>query len=130
MADPVERELPNELKAFLFSCIDAVEQVEIVVLLCRANRPLNARAVATELGVSDPLARHHLESLVARGLLSTAVGNEVSYSYAPRSAELRRYADQLVEYYGSARTTILRFIASSPRRVKRFADAFKLREPE
>jgi hypothetical protein len=131
MDEPTEGSLPNDLRAFLFSCIDSVEQVEIVSLLCRsAPEVWTARAVARELRLSDAGARHHLETLVARGLLQTAVGAEVTYSYAPKSAELRRYADQLVDYYGSARTTVLRFIAASPRRAKRFADAFKLRDSE
>jgi predicted ArsR family transcriptional regulator len=123
-------ELPNELRAFIYSCIDSVEQAELLVLLCRSNRSWSTKAVAGELGLSDTAARHHLESLVARGLLHTTVGAEVSYSYAPKSADLRRYGDQLTEYYATARTAILRFIASSPRRVKRFSDAFKLRDPE
>jgi hypothetical protein len=123
-------DLPNELRAFLFSCIDAVEQVEIVALLAAARRPWTAHAVAMRLGVSDAVARHHLETLAARGLLQTAIGNEVTYGYGPKTADLRRYADELVERYRTARTTILRYVAASPRRVKRFADAFKLRDTE
>lgn len=124
-------DLPTELRAFVFSCIDAVEQVEILALLCRSARAWNVRGVASALGLSDAAARHHLETLAARGLLQIVIAGEVSYSYAPKSAALRRYGDQLTDYYANSRTTILRLIATNPRRsVKRFADAFKLREPE
>jgi hypothetical protein len=124
-------ELPNELRAFLYSCIDAVEQVEILVLLRRTQSGLTTRAVAAELGVPDPAARHHLETLAARGLLQPVIGQEVSYRYAPKTTHLRRYGDQLLDHYRSSRTAILRLIASSPRgSVKRFANAFKLRDPE
>jgi predicted ArsR family transcriptional regulator len=114
----------------LYSCTDSVEQVEILVLLARTVRGWTTRTVAAELGLSDAAARHHLESLVARGLLQTTVGAEVSYSYAPRSADLRRYCDQLTAHYAASRTAILRFIAASPKRLKRFSDAFKLRDSE
>jgi predicted ArsR family transcriptional regulator len=123
-------ELPAELKAFLYSCIDEVEQVEILALLCRSDRAATAHAVAVDLGLSDHVARHHLETLVARGLLQIAIGAEVSYGYAPKSVQLRRYAELLTEYYATSRTAILRFITTSPRRAKRFSDAFKLRDPE
>ena len=130
MTNPPPSELPNELKAFIYSCIDAVEQVEMLSLLAGAAQPLTTRAVAGELGIADPAARHHLETLTARGLLQTEVAADVRYRYAPKSADLRRYADDLVRFYGASRTTILRFIASSPRRVKGFSDAFKLRDPD
>jgi len=124
-------ELPTELRAFLYSCIDGIEQVEILVLLSRSDRAWSTRAVAAELGLSDAAARHHLESLAARGLLQIAIAGDVSYSYAPKTADLRRYGNELIAYYASSRTTILRFIATSPRRsMKSFADAFKLRDPE
>lgn len=123
-------ELPSELRAFLYSCIDSVEQVEILMLLCRDSRPWTARATAERLGFSDGLTRGHLETLSARGLLQISVAAEVLYAYSPKNAELRRYADQLSEHYGTARTAIMRFVASNPRRLKHFSDAFKLREPE
>jgi len=123
--------LPPELRAFLHSCIDSIEQIEILLLLQRSNRAWIARAVGAELALIGPAARSHLEMLAARGLLQIAIDKDVSYRYAPKSADLRRYGDQLALHYADSPTTILRCIASSPRRsVKQFADAFKLRDPE
>lgn len=131
MAAPPPDEIPAELKAFLFSCIDAVEQVELLVLLRQSNRGWTVRAASAELGVSDSSTRHHLETLAARGLVHITIGEEASYSYAPKRPALGGYVDQLLEHYAHSRTTILRLIASGPRRgMKRFADAFKLRDPE
>jgi predicted ArsR family transcriptional regulator len=123
-------ELPHELRAFIYSCIDGVEQVEILALLGRSGRPWNARGTAAELGLSDAQARHHLETLTARGLLQIAVARDVSYAYAPKTADLRGYADQLIDRYATSRSTVLRFISTNPHRLKRFSDAFKLRDPE
>lgn len=131
MDDPISDELPSELRAFLYSCIDAVEQVEILALLGPADRAWTVKGVAAELQISDAAVRHHLESLTARGLLHITVGQDVSYRYEPRSSTLRGYGDALVAHYARSRVTILRLIASNHRRsMKRFADAFKLRDQE
>jgi predicted DNA-binding transcriptional regulator len=124
-------ELPADLRAFLYTCIDEVEQAQILVRLQGSEGAWNARTIARELGVADAVARRHLETLVARGLLQTAVGGEVFYRYAPKSPELQRYAELLVEWWGQARTTVVRFIATTPRGpMKRFSDAFRLREDD
>ena len=130
MDTPDPHDFPSDFRAFLYSCIDSVEQVEILALLCRSDHGWTARAAGAHLGLSDTIARHHLETLSARGLLQITIANEVTYSYRPKSVDLRRYGDQLAEYYATSRTALLHFIAMSPRRVKRFADAFKLRDPE
>jgi hypothetical protein len=129
MNDP-SHNLTPELRAFLYSCFDAIEQVEILALVAQSARAWSARAIAAQLRLTDTAARHHLETLAARGLLQIAVGAEVTYAYAPKTAELRRYADELAERYAESRTTIAAFIAANARRLKRFSDAFKLRDPE
>jgi predicted ArsR family transcriptional regulator len=130
MSERPPGELPTELRAFIYSCIDAVEQVEILSLLMASTRPLSARSVASSLGLADASARHHLETLAARGLLQIGTGQELAYGYAPKTPDLRRYGDQLASYYARERTTVLRFIAANPRRLRRFSDAFKLRDQE
>ncbi|MGE3177203.1 MAG: hypothetical protein AB7O32_07020 [Vicinamibacterales bacterium] len=122
--------LPAELKAFLFSCIDSVEQLETFTLVGRSGQGWTARAAGERLGLSDLAARHHLETLAARGLLQISVGEEVSYSYGPKTADLQRYADMLFVRYAERRGEVIRFVASSPERLKRFSKAFKLRDPE
>jgi hypothetical protein len=129
MADDVD--LPADLRAFLYSCIDSIEQAQIVVRLQASEGAWTARTIARDLALSDAVARRHLEVLVARGLLQTAIGEEIFYRYAPRSAALRRYTELLVEWWGQARTEVMRYIATTPRGpMKTFADAFKLRDED
>lgn len=130
MTEPSQGELPTELRAFVYSCIDAVEQVEILSLLARADRTWTARTVGHELGLPDTLARTHLETLAARGLLQVTTGTELTYGYAPKTTVLRRYADQLTDFYNHSRIAVLRFVASNPWRLRRFSNAFKLRDEE
>ena len=118
-----------ELRAFIYSCFDAVEQVELLVLLQRSAGPLTAHATGQSCGMSDASARHHLETLAARGLLQIAVAEETTYRFAPKRAELQTYADALVVAYGRSRTTIMRLVVTNPlRSARRIADAFTFRE--
>ena len=120
-------DLSPDLKAFVFACVDTVEQMEILALLYDAT-PRSTHEVAVHLGVPSSLTRHHLETLTARGLLHIEVGPEARFSYAPRSERLRAYADELVTAYDQARTQVLHVIAQNAKgSLKRFADAFKLR---
>lgn len=122
---------PADLRAFLYSCIDAIEQAEIVVHLYDVREPTTARTVARVLGTSDANARHHLEILVARGILQTTVGDEVTYRYGPRTPDLARYTEQLVDWWGRARPAVIRFISNTRRdALKRFGDAFKIKGSE
>ena len=123
--------LPAELRAFLYSCIDSVEQVEILLLLRRDVRARTAREVSGETGLGETAARRDLETLVARGLLAAEKPGAVLYRYQPKSPDLRRYADQLAQFYAENRTAVAGFIATQSRRsIKTFSDAFKLRDQE
>ena len=128
--EPPSPELPPELRAFLHSCIDAIEQVEILMLL-RPDRELTVREVAASLGLTEPGSRDHLETLSARGLLAVRIGAETRYRYAPKSPDLVRYGSLLAQYHASSRSAIFSFVSTRGRRsLKRFSDAFKLRDPE
>ena len=129
--EPEDPPLPGELRAFLFSCFDSIEQVELLMILRGSDRWRSTRDVSEELRVALPAARRALETLAARGLLEVTVAAETTYRYKPRSADLSRYADLLAQHYVSSRHTIYKLVTNNSRTgVKRFADAFKLREPE
>lgn len=96
-----------------------------------SERMRSARDVATELNVAVGVARHHLETLAARGLLEVRVGDETAYRYRPKSEDLARYCDLLARHYVTSRQAVLGFVAAESRRsIKHFADAFKLRDPK
>lgn len=123
--------LPAELRAFLYTCIDGLEQAELLVRLHGATEAFNARTLARELGISDATARHHLETLVARGLLQASVGGEVQYRYAPRSPELQRLAGVMMDHWTHARSDVIRFVAAAQANpLSSFSKAFKLRKDD
>ena len=123
--------LPTELRAFLYSCIDSLEQVELLVALARTDAARTTREIGAELGLAEASARRHLETLKARGLLAVKVGDEVTYRYEPKTPELARYTDQLLQHYETSRLDVLTYVSTSSRgTLKRFSDAFKLRDQE
>ena len=123
--------LPSQLRAFLHTCIESIEQVELLIMLRGSDRFRTAREVASASGVSPTAARHNLETLAARGLLDVRVGEETSYRYQPKSEELGRYCDLLAQHYVTSRAAVLGFVATESRQsLRRFSDAFKLRGPE
>lgn len=131
MSEGSPSQLPREVRAFLHSCIESIEQLELLMLLRGSQGGRTARDVAAVLRVPVPKARHDLETLAARGLLEVRVAEETSYRYGPKSPDLGRYCDLLAEYYVTARQTVFEFIATESRlSIKRFADAFKFRKPE
>ena len=130
MDKPPREDLPSELRAFLYSCIDSIEQLDMLMLLRRSDRPKTTREVAAALTLSDSLTRAQLDMLTARGLLDARPGAEVTYRVEPKTADLARYVVLLEEAYASSRSAVVRFIATRSRRTKSFSDAFKLRDPE
>lgn len=123
--------LPSELRVFLHSCIESIEQVEILMILRGSVRARTARDVAAALREQPEPMRRELETLVARGLLDVEIGADIGYRYRPRNEKLSGYCDLLAEYYVSARPDIWRFISTeSHLSMKRFSDAFKLKDPE
>ena len=100
-------ELPSELRAFLHSCIESIDQVELLMMLRGSDRFRTAREVASEFRMSAQHARRDLETLSARGLLEVRVGEETSYRYRPKTEQLAQYGDLLAQHYIASRQAVL-----------------------
>ena len=120
-----------ELRAFVYSCIDSVEQVQVLVLLGSGDRAWTARLVAQESSLSDHVVRHHLESMAARGLIAVTVAGDAStWRYAPKSDTLRRLSDELVAAYQRSPMAVIRLVATNARpSIRSISDAFRFRDP-
>jgi uncharacterized protein DUF5985/IclR-like helix-turn-helix domain-containing protein len=86
---------PADLRAFPYSCIDSVDQVDLLIRLRHSHSAQTVRQLSAVSGLATVSVRRHLETLVVRGLLRAVVAEEVGYRYAPESPGLRRYADLL-----------------------------------
>ena len=122
-------DLPVAVRHFLYSCIDSIEQLDTLLHLRASGKPATVRQVSSELGLQAEATRINLEALVARGLVQVKVAEPSNYRYDPRSAELRRYVDAVVEHHSRDRSSVLNLVLGQSRgSIKGFADAFKLTE--
>ena len=132
MEIPDQDELPGHLRAFLYSCIDSVEQLEILMMLRMSGGSRTARKVAREAGLTDARARVYLDALAARGLVHATIRDaELTYTFRPASETLASYCSELAVRLETSRSDVLQFVAAlPPPSVRAFAKAFRLRESD
>ena len=69
--------LPPELRAFIHSCIESIEQVETLMLLRGSERSRTVRDVSTMLRVPLPTARRDLDTLATTLAAELAKASEL-----------------------------------------------------
>jgi hypothetical protein len=116
MDDPV----PAPLRAFLLEHIDSVAQLEALLLLRRAGKPLPTQTVAAALYVPEPTASSELATLQARGLIEARPEGWCFLAHP--------MVDLLAETYARALIPVTNIVHGNPLRLRRFADAFKFRK--
>lgn len=118
--------IPADLRDFILRFIDSVAHLEALLLL-RANsgRSWSAPAVAARLYTSETQVSEVLAQLCNEGL----IGREGDlYRYVGQPAEMLTLIDRLAEFYSKQLIPITNLIHGKPRRIRQFADAFKLRK--
>lgn len=122
----MSQSIPSELSDFLTRYIDSIAQLEALLLMRRSPEiAWSTEKAAGRLYVSEREAGEALAHLAASGLL-TRQGGE--YTYSPQSPELARTVDLLEQHYKRQLIPITNLIHAKPRRVRQFADAFKLKK--
>lgn len=118
--------IPEDLREFILKHIDSIAQIEALMLLRRdPGTPWNAVTVARQLYTTEKEAAAVLARLSADGF---AAASESSYRYESRSAELAAMVDRLAGLYSHQLIPVTNLIHAKPRRIREFADAFKLRK--
>ena len=121
---------PEEVQRFLLENINAVEQLEVLLLL-RADpgKEWTAADVGQGIYTSPAAAVMRLQDLAGRGLLAVAAGPDPRYRYRPADSARARLVDLVAETYRERRVAVITLIYSRPSdRVQAFADAFRLRK--
>jgi hypothetical protein len=133
MADDPGPEPHARVRALLLGAIDSYEKLEIVLLLARAQEPIDVTALAAAARIRTSVAEEALAMLAQRDVVSEA--SPGSWSLAPAG----RWSDaiaELADLHERERpavmnlmtdTTLERLRQSSARA---FADAFLLRKPK
>jgi hypothetical protein len=129
--------LSKPVQDFLRERIDALEQLEVLILLrADPSEPWDVRAVAQALRIGDEDALAALEHLSSQDLLLAGGPDRRSYRFAPKSDELAVHAGAAVDAYRDSRFDVLTFVSRAAMdrirtsQVRTFAQAFLLREPK
>lgn len=122
MSDP----LPAELREFLARHVDSIAQLEALLLLRGAPGAVwDAKSTAKRLYIGDQEATETLAHLAAHGLISS---DAAGYKFGPQTHELSGMVDLLTEHYKRHLIPITNLVHAKPRRIRQFADAFKLKK--
>ena len=118
--------IPADVRDFILRHIDSVAQLEALLLLRAAPHDTwdvvrtARRLYADEQEIADALTR-----LCESGLLGVSEG---VYRYDGAAGELRSNIDRLAEVYSRHLIAVTNMIHAKLRRIREFADAFKLRK--
>jgi hypothetical protein len=118
--------VPGEVRDFILRHIDSVAQLEALLLL-RANpgERWDVARTAQRLYTNEQDIAGVLTQLCHDGLLSVSEG---VYRYDCATDELREMVDRLAATYAQQLIAVTNIIHAKPRRIRQFADAFKLRK--
>jgi hypothetical protein len=123
-----EKQIPKEVKDFVFHLVDSVEQLDILLLLHG-----NAPHVYTNKDISDVLRSNpgsidtRTQNLLRQGLL---VSSEVGFRFNSENETVQKIVTQLAEIYKVQRYGVLEIIFSPLKKSRDFADAFKISNPK
>ena len=118
--------ISEDLRDFILRHIDSIAQLEALLLLRRhPGETWTAASSAQRLYIGEADASSVLEHLCAAGLLSCAEGQ---YRFAGQSEDNRAMIEGLAESYANHLIQVTNLIHGKPRRLREFADAFKLRK--
>lgn len=122
--------LDAHIQDFIASCINSVEQLEILILL-RQKAQLDVETINRELRTSEASVEKRLNDLIRKNLIAILEKDgRAIYAYDPPE-RLISVIDELVVLYGTHRVAIINAIFSKPSdMLKDFSEAFRLREKD
>jgi hypothetical protein len=121
-----DEEIPAALREFILRYIDSVAHLEALLLL-RADpaRRWTAEDLAARLYIPRDQAATVLGGLRDHGFIEVT---DDTLRLAPADAERQRLLDELAQFYATHIIPVTQLIHSKPRRIREFADAFRLKK--
>ncbi len=118
--------IPADIQDFIVRHVDSVTQLEALLLL-RGNpgETWDLSRTARRLYTTEQEVAEVLALLCADGLLSV---NNGIYRYDCATPEERSLVDRLADIYSRQLIPVTNMIHAKPRRIRQFADAFRLRK--
>jgi hypothetical protein len=121
-----DEQVPEDVREFILRYINSIAQLEALLLLWRdPNVAWDLASMAKRLYISERETAEVLAQLSTDGLLSV---NEGTYRFNSPSPEQQQLVARLAEVYSKQLIPVTNVIHAKPRRIREFADAFKLRK--
>lgn len=122
----VDELIPGDLRTFLLRYIDSIVQLEALLLLrANARDDWNVAKIAARLYTNETEVKAALDRLCEELFLTSEEG---VYRYSCNDAAVRDLVECLADVYRKHLIPVTNIIHSKPRRIREFADAFKLRK--
>jgi len=123
--------IPEDLLQFIDANVESVEQLEILRVLGETPaKQHRADELALECQIQPTKMANQLASLEQRGLIKTQIQEPHTLcSYGPSSADKEQMLQRLLQCYKERPVTLIKLVYDRvDKRLKAFADAFKLRQ--
>jgi predicted transcriptional regulator len=118
-----DKDISEDLKQFVFTHVDSVEQLEVMMLL-RTDRDKwwTAKTLSEEMRTSAASIANRLNIIYSFGLVEKDEAG--AFRYKPHNVELERTMEKLAEAYRIRKHRIFALIFSPMKKARNFADAF------
>jgi predicted ArsR family transcriptional regulator len=121
-----ERTIPPDVYSFIVTHIDSIGSIEALLLLRRnKDKAWVAADVGKRLYVTDGAARDLLTQLRDDGLIEST-GD--AFRYVTLDPEREDVIERLTKTYQDQLVAVTTIIHAKPRRIREFANAFRLRK--
>ena len=122
--------LSRDLRNFIASNIQSVEQLEILCLLVEdPSKSWSVTEAYRRIQSTEKSVQEGLQYFVVRDLLTADASG--AFRFSPKTSALSASALELVKAYRERRVAVIEMIYRKPSEsVKHFADAFRLRKDQ
>jgi biotin operon repressor len=122
MTDPL---IPDDLRDFILKHIDSIAQLEALLLLRNDDATWDVPRLSHRLYASEQQVAEAVNHLQADGFLTS---RDSGYLYECRVPEQEEMVSRLADLYARHLIPVTNLIHSKPRRIREFAQAFRLRK--
>lgn len=122
--------IPENIRQFIFACIDSVEQIEVLALLHEQPRKeWSNLSLSQELRSTEGSVDKRLRDLVDRRVIQPI--STPTFRYEPRSEDIRHVVQELMTIYRLRPYRVMELIFSKPvNAMQSFADAFRFKKED
>ncbi len=126
-----EKDIPDEVKKFIFLNINSLEQLEVLLFLHKySENKYSSAEIAQELRTNPGSTEEKLKEIYSLGILNITDKTNPFYQYNQANKYIVEI-NMLAKAYRDYKHTVITLIFSKPLdNIRSFADAFKLKKDE